>query len=99
HEDHAAHGHGHAGRAERASHHHDHDHDDHADAAEASHSEFHAEYTLTCGDSDALSEITFAYFDMFENARELEVQIVTNSGAQAFEVMREAPSLDLTGMF
>lgn len=74
-------------------------HDDHADHAEASHTEFHAEYALTCGNTDALSGIEFAYFDMFENALELEVQIISASGAQAFEVERDAPKLDLRGMF
>lgn len=84
--------------------HHEHG-EDHADAHdddhanEAEHTEFHAEYTLTCGKPDALSEITFAYFETFENARELEVQIVSGSGAQAFEVPREDPTLDLRGMF
>lgn len=77
---------------------HAHGHDeDHAD--EARHTEFHAEYTLTCGNPDALSEITFAYFDTFGNARELEVQIVSATGAQAFEVERDDPTLDLRGMF
>ena len=71
------------------------DHDDH----ETSHTEFHAAYVLTCGNPNALSGIEFAYFDAFENARELEVQIVTASGAQAFEVERDAPTLDLRGMF
>ena len=88
---------------------HDHDdHDDHAEAHddhddhhadEAGHTEFNAEYTLTCGNPGALSQITFAYFEAFENARELEIQIVTASGAQAFEVERDDPTLDLRGMF
>ena len=80
--------------------------DDHAEkhhddehAGEASHTEFHAEYTLTCLNPDALSEITFAYFDAFENARELEVQIVSATGARAFEVERGEPTLDLRNMF
>jgi len=64
-----------------------------------SHTEFHAEYLLTCADPASISEIGFAYFDAFPNARELEVQIVTGSGAQAFEVERNAPRLDLRGMF
>ncbi len=71
--------------------------DDHTD--EAGHTEFHAEYTLTCGNPEALSDITFAYFDTFENAREIEVQIISASGAQAFEVERDDPKLDLHGMF
>jgi hypothetical protein len=77
---------------------HEDEHDnDHAD--EAGHTEFHAEYTLTCGNLDAISEISFAYFDTFEKARELEVQIISTAGAKAYEVERDDPSLDLRGMF
>ena len=72
-------------------------HDDHAD--DAGHTEFHAEYMLTCAKPDTLTEITFTYFDRFENARELEVQIITSAGAQAFEVERGAPKLDLRSLF
>ncbi len=74
----------------------DHDHEEHA---EASHTEFHAEYVLNCATPSAIDEISFAYFDAFENARELEVQIVSDSGAKAFEVERDQPTLDLRGMF
>jgi len=42
-----------------------------------------------------LTEITFAYFAAFPNAQEVEVQIISASGAQAFEVERDAPRLDL----
>ncbi|MGD1884003.1 MAG: DUF2796 domain-containing protein [Paracoccaceae bacterium] len=90
--------------------HHDHDHghdhehhDEHAEheehAEETTHSEFHAEYNLNCSDPSAISEITFAYFEAFPNARELEIQIASASGAQSFEVTREQPTLDLRGMF
>ena len=109
HDDHGEHeeGHDHDEDHEHSDGHEDehaeeHDHDDHhgeEHADEASHTEFHAEYTLACGNPDALSEITFAYFDAFENARELEVQIVSASGAKAFEVERDEPKLDLRGMF
>ena len=84
HDDHAEHGHD--------------DHDDHGNedhAEEAGHTEFHAEYTLTCDNPDALSAITFAYFEAFPNAQEVEVQLITSVGAQAFEVEREAPVLEL----
>lgn len=74
------------------------DHDDH-DEDEESHTEFHAEYLLTCSNPEAITGIEFAYFELFENALELEVQIVTGSGASAFEVERDSPSLDLRGMF
>ncbi len=79
------------------------DHDDQDNekkhAGEAGHTEFHAEYMLTCGSPDALTEISFDYFEVFENAQELEVQIVSASGARAFEVERDDPTLDLRGMF
>lgn len=73
--------------------------DSHEDHAEEGHGEFHAEYTLNCAAPDALTEITFAYFDAFENALELEVQILTSEGAQAFEVERDAPNLDMRSLF
>lgn len=79
--------------------HDEHDHDDHTDEADAgSHTEFHAEYLLECGDSSALSEISFAYFAAFPNALEVEVQIVSNAGATAFEVERDSPMLDLSDL-
>lgn len=73
------------------------EHDEHAD--ETGHTEFHAEYTLTCANPESLTSITFAYFDAFANARELEVQIITRSGAQSFEVEREAPAINLQNLF
>lgn len=83
--------HGHDDHADEG--HDDHDHDAHAE--EAGHSAFHAAYTLTCDNPDALTSITFAYFDVFANAKEVEVQIISLAGAQAFEVERDAPVLDL----
>jgi hypothetical protein len=75
----------------------DHGHDDdHADhAGDAGHTAFHATYRLTCDTPNALTAINFAYFETFPNAQEVEVQIITGSGAQAFEVERAAPLLDL----
>ena len=61
----------------------------------ASHTEFHAEYMLTCDNPDALNSVTFAYFETFPNAKEVEVQMITANGAIAFEVERDAPVLDL----
>ena len=54
---------------------------------------------LECADTSAVSLITFAYFDRFPNALELEVQLVTDKAAGAFEVTRDAPTLDLRSMF
>jgi len=75
------------------------DHDDHDHAEEASHTEFHAEYRFDCANPDALTELSFTYFDVFDNALEVEVQIITASGASAFEVERDAPTLDLSSAF
>jgi hypothetical protein len=97
HDEHASDDHKHD---EHASDDHKHDdHDGHDHAEEASHSEFHAEYALNCAEPSEMTEIVFNYFDTFPNARELEVQIVSSSGAQAFEVERDAPTLDLRSLF
>lgn len=74
-----------------------HDHDGHAD--EAGHTEFHAEYLLECADATQATLITFEYFDAFPNALELEVQVISDRGATAFEVERDAPTLDLRELF
>ncbi|WP_263289377.1 DUF2796 domain-containing protein [Tateyamaria pelophila] len=90
----------HDAHADHSDHDDEHAHADDDDHAEQSgHTEFHAEYTLTCAQPEALTQIEFAYFDAFENAREVEVQIITGSGAQAFEVERDAPTLDLRSLF
>jgi hypothetical protein len=70
------------------------DHDDHAE--EDSHSEFHAEYAFSCSDIGNLTTIALPYFETFENAEELEVQMVTDKGATLFEASRETPVLDLS---
>jgi hypothetical protein len=75
------------------------EHDDEEHAAEGGHTEFHAEYLLTCKDPSAITEMTFAYFDVFPNALEVEVQIISDTGATSFEVERDTPALDLRGMF
>jgi hypothetical protein len=72
-------------------------HEDHAD--EAGHTEFHAEYLLTCADPTRITEIGFAYFDAFPNALEVEVQFISDAGAKSFEVERNAAILDLRSMF
>lgn len=68
-------------------------HDEHAQ--EEYHTEFHAEYVLNCADPAQATLITFAYFDTFPSALELEVQVISDRGATAFEVERDAPTLDL----
>ena len=91
--EHDEHDHGHEEHEHEDHAGHEDDHDDHA--GEDGHTEFHAEYAMTCENPDALTTIDFAYFSAFPNAREVEVQIVTPSGARAFEVERDAPKLYL----
>lgn len=91
HDDHDEHAHDDHGHDD------EHAHEDHEESA--GHTEFHAEYQLNCADPSAVSNIEFAYFGTFPNALELEVQILSERGAQAFEVLRESPVLDLRDMF
>ena len=76
----------------------DHAHDDHAEKDGAGHTEFHAEYLLDCADPSALDGIDFVFFDVFPNAQEVVVQMISGKGSQGFEVKRAAPVLDLSGL-
>ncbi|SIS95358.1 Protein of unknown function [Roseivivax lentus] len=70
-------------------------HDDDGHRDETGHTEFHAAYEITCSNPDRIDALTFFYFDVFANAREVEVQIIDPTGARAFEVDRDRPVLDL----
>ena len=72
-------------------------HDDHDEAP--GHTEFHAEYLLECANLTEMSAITFSYFEIFPNALELEVQVISDKGATAFEIERDVAKLDLRGIF
>lgn len=101
-EEHDDHDHDEHAEDEHAEEDHDHeehakdDHDDH-DHEEGGHSEFHAEYALTCSDIGAVDSIVFDYFTAFPNAQELDIQLVTDHGATAAEVERDNPELALEG--
>jgi hypothetical protein len=98
-DDHAQDGHDHVDTHDDHGHDHDHaaaaGHDDHDH--EENHADFHAIYEMTCTDPAAITAIAFPYFDLFENARQLQVQIVSDSGAMAATVPRTAPTLSLAG--
>ena len=80
--------------------HDDHDEEGHDDHNEApGHTEFHAEYLLECANLTEISAITFSYFEIFPNALELEVQVISDKGATAFEIERDVAKLDLRGIF
>ena len=99
HDDHAhdEHHDDHADDAQHEDHHDEHDHDDHTEGS--NHTEFHARYVMSCAHPEALTELSFGYFTQFDNAREIDVQIATKAGASAFEVTRDAHSLDLGSLF
>ncbi|MGI9523183.1 MAG: DUF2796 domain-containing protein [Hyphomicrobiaceae bacterium] len=65
---------------------------------EASHSEFHAEYELTCALPEKLVELTFPYFNNFKGAEELEVSIVGPKSQKKFEVERDTGKINLGGI-
>ena len=75
------------------------DHSDHDEDAEEGHAEFHAEYVFECSNPSAVTEIQFPYFEAFPNAKELELQVVSEKGATAFEIERDEPSVNLSELF
>ncbi|MEO1794537.1 MAG: DUF2796 domain-containing protein, partial [Pseudomonadota bacterium] len=79
------------------SHGHSHDHDKKSAKAEEGevHSEWHAKYELSCSKPASLGEITFAYFDTFANAEELEVSLVGDRGSRKFEATRKNKSMPM----
>ena len=62
------------------------------------HSDFNVDYKLQCQSVAKLTAIDFDYFKAFAGARVLEVTIITSKGQNSFEVTREKPSLDLSGV-
>jgi Protein of unknown function (DUF2796) len=79
-----------------------HDHEENApaeaDGHEAEHSEFHAEYRLSCSNVAAITTISFPYFDAFPSSEELAVTLITEKSQKAFEVNREHALIDIRGM-
>jgi hypothetical protein len=62
------------------------------------HAEFHAEYALDCADPGRIDAITFAFFEMFPGAEEIEVTLLTERGQTSYEVERAAPRVALDGL-
>ena len=42
--------------------------------------------------------MTFEYFNVFAGSQELDVSVISAKGQSSFEVKRDKPSLDLTGI-
>jgi hypothetical protein len=62
------------------------------------HSEFHAEYTFECAAPSQITSMTFDYFSAFPNSQELDVSLISPKGQSSYEVKRDKPSLDLSGI-
>ena len=69
--------------------------DEHVDEAGAEHSAFHVIYGYACENPDALTTVSFPFFERFENAGEIEVQYATEAGAGTAELTGAAPELSL----
>jgi len=74
------------------------EHADHDEDGHDGHTAFHVTYALDCEVPAALTEITFHYFNAFSGARSLTVNLVTPKAQSKYEVARDKPQLDLTGM-
>jgi hypothetical protein len=83
------------------------EHENHADGGKPGakeeekdrhHSEFHAEYAFECASPARLTSMTFDYFKTFPNAQELDVSLISPKGQSSYEVKRDKPRLDLTGI-
>lgn len=62
------------------------------------HSEFHAEYKLTCAKPELITEIDFDYFKSFPRAETLDVSFIGGKGQQAkYKVTKDKPKLGLGG--
>jgi len=92
---------GHDGHADRDGTHADEDrhdetrHDAQDGDGRASHSEFHALFRVTCAEIANATAIDLRYFQVFPNAEELDVQIITDTGASAATATRDSPTIDL----
>ncbi len=86
HDDHVRHGDDHA--------HHDNAGEDHVEAA--AHSDFHAEYLMTCAAIDRLTTIGLPYFQAFPNSESLAVQLVTEQGAAQMKATPDEAVIDLS---
>lgn len=83
---------------EHAGEEHDHDHGKHGKEAEASHSEFRAQYVLECAAPAEFKTLTLDYFAAFASAQGLTIEVITPKGQSKFEATRDKPVVDLSGL-
>ena len=61
------------------------------------HNDYNATYVLECAKPSAITSIQFDYFKLFEGAKALTVNVVSDKAQNSYEVVREKPLLDLGG--
>ncbi len=79
----------------------DHDedgHDEHAHDEHGGHSEFHAQYALTCAVPANLTALETTYFKAFAGAQALNVNVVAAKGQSQMQLTREKTTLALGGL-
>ena len=74
--------------------HDDHD-EDHDEDEQADHNEFLVTYRFGCADPDALERIDLNFFDLFPYSQKLKIQLITGSGAHAFDATRDRSRFNL----
>ena len=62
---------------------------------EGDHAEFHIEYGYGCADGSAINSISTFIFELYVGVEELEANVVTASGASAYEWNSENATLSL----
>ena len=62
--------------------------------AEHEHSEFHADYELSCVKPALVTAIDFSYFSVFKKAEKITVQIITAKGQTATEATPAKPRVE-----
>ncbi len=62
------------------------------------HADFNAEYTFECAAPSQLKSMAFGYFVAFPNAQELDISIISPKGQTSYQVTRQKPVLDMTGI-
>jgi hypothetical protein len=75
----------------------DHDHDEKKGDG-GGHSEFHANYILTCAEPYQLTGLEALYFTSFPGAQSLAVNITAAKGQSQTELTRDNPKLDFAGV-
>lgn len=85
--------------------HHEEEHQDkkhtdekHNDEEEEGHAEFHVNYSFNCASPQSLASLGIKFFDQFPNAKELEVEAVSNNGQLALEVESDEKSINLSSI-